>query len=201
MVILLAVLLGYLVGSVPFAFLLARRRGIDLRTVGSGNVGASNVLRTSGVRMAAAAMCLDGVKGAVAVLVAQRIATGPTPPVAAGVAAIVGHIYPIWLGWRGGKGVATSAGMFAVLAPAALAIASGVFIIGVSVTRYISVGSLAGVITLAIATAASGAPPAVIVGALLTALLVIYGHRGNISRLRSGTERRIGQRRFVIRDS
>jgi len=82
-----AVLLGYLVGSVPFAFLLSRRRGIDLRRVGSGNVGASNVLRTSGVRMAVLAMCLDGVKGAVAVLVARRIAAGPTAPVAAGVAA------------------------------------------------------------------------------------------------------------------
>ena len=191
-----AVLLGYLVGSVPFAFLLSRRRGIDLRRAGSGNVGASNVLRTSGVRMAVLAMCLDGVKGAVAVLVAQRIAAGPTPPVAAGVAAIVGHIYPIWLGWRGGKGVATSAGMFAVLAPAALAIASGVFILGVSVTRYISVGSLAGVVTLAIATAASNAPAPVIAGAVLTALLIIYGHRGNVARLRSGTERRLG-----IRDS
>jgi len=187
-----AVLLGYLVGSVPFAFLLSRRRGIDLRRVGSGNVGASNVLRTSGVRMAVLAMCLDAVKGAVAVLVAQRIAAGPTSPVAAGVAAIVGHIYPIWLGWRGGKGVATSAGMFAVLAPAALAIASGVFILGVSVTRYISVGSLAGVVTLAIATAAGDAPPPVIAGAVLTALLIIHGHRGNVSRLRSGTERRLG---------
>src|SRR5207247_1909752 len=143
--------------------------------------------RTSGVRMAVLAMCLDGVKGAVAVLVAQRIAAGPTPPVAAGVAAIVGHIYPIWLGWRGGKGVATSAGMFAVLRPAALAIAIGVFSLGVSVTRYISVGSLAGVVTLAIATAASNAPAPVIAGAVLTALLIIYGHRGNVARLRSGT--------------
>jgi len=189
-----AVFLGYLIGSVPFAFLLSRRRGIDLRRVGSGNVGASNVLRTSGVPLAVVAMCLDGVKGAVAVLVAERIAPGPTPPVAAGLASVVGHIYPIWLGWRGGKGVATSAGMFAVLAPAPLAIATAVFVMCVSVTRYVSVGSLAAVVTLAVATAVSHAPTPVVAGATLTALLVIYGHRGNVARLRSGTERRIGER-------
>jgi glycerol-3-phosphate acyltransferase PlsY len=191
-----AILIGYLLGSIPFAFLLSRRHGIDLRHVGSGNVGASNVLRTTGVRTAVLAMCLDGAKGALAVLVAERIAAGATPPVAAGVAAIVGHIYPLWLGWRGGKGVATSAGMFAVLAPVPFAIAGAVFIVGVSATRYVSVGSMAGVVTLAIATAASDAPAPVVAGAMLTALLVIYGHRGNVSRLVAGTERHLG-----IRDS
>ena len=190
----LAVLFGYLLGSVPFAYLLSRRRGIDLRRVGSGNVGASNVLRTSGMPMAVLAMCLDGMKGALAVLVAQRVTAGPAPPVAAGVAAIVGHIYPVWLGWQGGKGVATSAGMFAVLAPVALAVASGVFILVVSMTRYISVGSLAAVVTLAAATAIGSAPAPVIAGAVLVALLVVYRHRENVSRLRCGTERRIGQK-------
>ena len=198
---LLAVLFGYLLGSVPFAYLLSRRRGIDLRRVGSGNVGASNVLRTSGMPMAVLAMCLDGMKGALAVLVAQRVAAGPAPPVAAGVAAVVGHVYPVWLGWQGGKGVATSAGMFAVLAPVALAVASGVFILVVSVTRYISVGSLAGVVTLAAATAIGSAPAPVIAGAVLAALLVVYRHRENVSRLRCGTERRIGQRVPIIHDS
>src|SRR5262245_34922787 len=115
-----AVLVGYLIGSVPFAHLLARRRGIDLRLVGSGNVGASNVLRTSGVRPAVLAMCLDAVKGAVAVLLAERMAIGLSAPVAAGVASIMGHAYPVWLRFRGGKGVATAAGVFAVVAPAAL---------------------------------------------------------------------------------
>src|SRR5688572_13281494 len=124
----LVVIVGaYLIGSVPFAFLLARRRGVDLRRVGSGNVGASNVLRTSGVSNAVVAMCLDGAKGALAVLVAQRLTVGEATPVAAGIASIVGHIYPVWLRFRGGKGVATAAGVFAVLTPLALGIASAVF--------------------------------------------------------------------------
>ena len=124
----LAIVLGYLVGSVPFAHLLSRRRGIDLRQVGSGNIGASTVLRTSGVRPAVVAMCLDAVKGALAVGVAARLASGPAFPVAAGVAAVLGHVYPVWLRFRGGKGVATAAGVFAVIAPAALGTACAVFV-------------------------------------------------------------------------
>jgi glycerol-3-phosphate acyltransferase PlsY len=191
-----AVVLGYTTGSVPFAFLLARRRGIDLRRVGSGNVGATNVLRTSGVPHAVAAMCLDALKGALAVLLAQRLALGTATPVAAGLASVVGHIYPVWLGFRGGKGVATAAGMFGVLAPAALAIAGGVFVLAVWTTRYISVGSMAGAVTLAIATAAGDAPRAVAAGAAVTAIVIVHRHRGNLVRLVAGTERRIGQRLF-----
>ncbi len=192
----LAVTLGYLAGSVPFAFLVARRRGIDLRRVGSGNVGATNVLRTSGVTRAVAAMCLDGLKGALAVVVAQRLAFGPATPVAAGVASVIGHIYPVWLGFRGGKGVATAAGVFGVLAPTALAIAGGVFVLAVWTSRYMSVGSLAGAITLAIATAAADGPGAITAGALLVAGVIVHRHRGNLSRLMAGTERRVGQRLF-----
>lgn len=189
-----AVALGYLVGSVPFAFLLARRRGVDLRHAGSGNVGAANVLRTRGVPAAVAAMCLDAMKGALAVLVAQRLTTGPATPTAAGLASIVGHIYPVWLGFRGGKGVATAAGVFGVLVPTALAIAGAVFVLAVSVTRYVSVGSIAGAITLAAAAAASGAPAAVVVGAAASALIIVHRHRANLARLIAGTERRVGER-------
>ena len=189
-----AVAFGYLVGSVPFAHLLTRRRGIDLRQVGSGNVGATNVLRTSGVRRAILVMCLDAVKGALAVTVAAAFTTGPATPVAAGLAAVIGHIYPAWLGFRGGKGVATAAGVFAVLAPQALAIASAVFVLAVWVTRYISVGSMAGAIALAVSAAASGVPGAVAVGAAIAALIIVHRHRGNLARLMSGTERRVGQR-------
>ena len=117
---LLAVLAAYLMGSIPFAQLLSKRRGVDLRRVGSGNVGATNVLRTLGVRPAVLAMMLDAVKGTVAVLMAQRLTNGVAAPVAAGLASMVGHVYPVWLRFRGGKGVATAAGAFAVLAPAAL---------------------------------------------------------------------------------
>jgi acyl phosphate:glycerol-3-phosphate acyltransferase len=190
----IAVVIAYLVGSVPFAFVLARRRGIDLRRVGSGNVGASNVLRTSGVRNAVAAMCLDGAKGCMAVIVAQRLTVGDLTPVAAGVASILGHIYPIWLGFRGGKGVATATGVFAVLAPLALGIASSVFVLAVWVTRYISVGSLAAAITLAVATVASDVSTAVAAGAIVSALIIVHRHRANLARLVAGTERRVGQR-------
>ena len=191
-----AVACGYLVGSVPFAYLLAQRRGIDLRRVGSGNVGATNVLRTSGAREAVIAMCLDASKGALAVVIARTLTTGPATPVAAGLAAVIGHIYPAWLGFRGGKGVATAAGVFAVVAPLALAIASAVFVLAVWATRYISVGSIAGAIALAVSAAAGEVPGAVAVGATIAALIIVHRHRGNLARLVSGTERRVGQRLF-----
>lgn len=191
----LAVTLGYFVGSVPFAFLLARRRGIDLRVVGSGNIGASNVLRTSGVPMAVIAMCLDAVKGALAVLVAQRVAAEPVTPVAAGLASIVGHLYPVWLRFRGGKGVATAAGVFGVLTPIALGVSSLVFVLAVWLTRYISVGSIAAAVTLAI-VAATDSPTAIAAGAVLAALIILHRHRSNLARVVAGTERRVGQRLY-----
>jgi glycerol-3-phosphate acyltransferase PlsY len=190
----MAVTFGYVIGSIPFAHLLSRRRGIDLRQVGSGNVGASNVLRTSGVRPAVVAMCLDAIKGALAVLVAERLSMGPGTPVAAGVASVVGHVYPIWLRFRGGKGVATAAGVFAIISPLALGVACGVFVLAVWITRYISVGSLAGTIALAIGTAVGNDPPVVPFGAAAAAVVIVYRHRANLRRLIAGTERRIGQR-------
>ena len=189
-----AVAWGYLVGSLPVSYLLARRRGIDLRVSGSGNVGAANVLRTTGVANAMAAMVLDGAKGAIAAFVAMRLANSPATPVAAGLAAVIGHSYPVWLRFHGGKGVATSAGVFLVLEPLALAVASGAFVLGVLVTRYISVGSLMGAITLAVAVVLHGASAEVTGGAMATALIVLYRHRENLSQLRAGTERRIGER-------
>lgn len=185
---------AYLMGSIPFAQLLSRRRGIDLRRVGSGNVGASNVLRTVGVRAAVLAMMLDAVKGTVAVLVAERMGSGVTLPVAAGLASVIGHVYPVWLRFRGGKGVATAAGAFAVLNPAALGIAATVFVAAVGLTRFISVGSMAAALALAGWTLVSDAPAVVGIGAAVAALVVIYGHRANLARLVAGTERRIGQR-------
>ena len=185
---------GYLAGSIPFAFLLARRRGIDLRRAGSGNVGAANVLRTSGVPNAVIAFVLDAAKGAVAVLVAQRLSAEPATPVAGGLASIIGHIYPVWLGFRGGKGVATAGGVFAVLTPAALGIAAAVFVLAIWVTRYISVGSMAAAVTLAVTTAAMDVPAAVTVGTVIAAVIIVHRHRDNLARLIAGTERRVGQR-------
>jgi len=191
---LVAVLAAYLMGSIPFAQLLSKRRGVDLRRVGSGNVGATNVLRTLGVRPAVVAMMLDAVKGTLAVLVAQRLTGGVAAPVLAGLASMIGHVYPVWLRFRGGKGVATAAGAFAVLTPVAAAVAVGVFLLAVAITRFISVGSMAAAVTLAGWAIASDAPTAVAVGAAIAAVLVIVGHRANVIRLAAGTERRIGQR-------
>jgi len=189
----LTITLAYFVGSVPFAYLLARRRGIDLRQVGSGNVGATNVLRTNGVPQAVLVMCLDAAKGAFAVVIADRFASGQATPVAAGLASVIGHVYPVWLGFRGGKGVATAAGAFAVLAPVAVGIAGAVFVTVVWVTRYISVGSIAAAIALAVA-AASDAPRLIAIGAALAALIIVHRHRSNLARLMAGREPRVGQR-------
>jgi glycerol-3-phosphate acyltransferase PlsY len=191
---LIALAVAYLVGSIPFAYLLTRRRGIDLRDVGSGNVGAANVLRTTGVRAAVLAMVLDALKGVLAVIVAQRVAPGATTPMVAGLASVIGHIYPVWLRFRGGKGVATAAGVFGVITPGALVVACGVFLLAVWVTRFISVGSMAAALTLVIITAATDAPTAVSIGAALIAAIIIHRHRANLARLVAGTERRIGQR-------
>jgi glycerol-3-phosphate acyltransferase PlsY len=193
----LAVAFGYLSGSVPFAHLLSRRRGIDLRRVGSGNIGASNVLRTSGVRNAIAAMCLDAVKGALAVFLASRLTTAPAIPVAAGVASVLGHVYPVWLRFRGGKGVATAAGVFAVLSPWALLASCAVFVLSVWLTRFISVGSLAATVTLAGMTMVDD-DPLVPIGALAAAAIIVHRHRANLVRLFKGTERRVGQRKVGL---
>jgi glycerol-3-phosphate acyltransferase PlsY len=190
----LAVALGYFVGSIPFAYLLSRQRGIDLHRTGSGNVGASNVLRTSGVRAAILAMVLDGAKGTIAVVVAQLLSAGVVTAVAAACASVIGHVYPIWLRFRGGKGVATAAGAFAMLAPEALGIAAGVFLLSVVVTRFISVGSIAGALTLTLVAAVTDVPGVVAIGATASTFIIIYRHRGNLARLVAGTERRIGQR-------
>jgi glycerol-3-phosphate acyltransferase PlsY len=183
---------AYLLGSIPFAFLLARRRGIDLRRAGSGNVGASNVLRTSGVSLAVLAIALDGLKGTLAVLIAERVSAVPAAPVAAGLASVVGHVYPVWLRFHGGKGVATAAGVFTVLAPAALTAAAAVFASAVVATRVISVGSVSAAVTLPIATALMDAPRLVVAGAVLAAAIIVYSHRANLARLVAGTERRVG---------
>ena len=185
---------GYLLGSIPFALLLTRSRGIDLRHVGSRNVGAANVLRTAGVVPAVAVMLLDGAKGAMAVLLARLMTDDLMVVTIAGLAAICGHVYPAWLRFRGGKGVAASAGVFAVLAPLATAVAALVFVATIIVTRFVSAGSIAGALTLAVAAAAGNVPAPVAAGATLAAILVVHRHRDNVSRLIAGTERRIGLR-------
>lgn len=190
----LPILLGYLAGSVPFAFLLARRAGVDVRLAGSGNVGAANVLRTAGAWRAAVVMALDVAKGAGAVLLALA-ATGGAPIAAlTGAAAVVGHIYPVWLRFHGGKGVAVAAGVFSVLAPAATAIVAFLFLVTVWMTRYVSLGSIAATLALPPVAWLAGAPRAVVSAAAATGALILFRHRANLRRLCSGTERRVGAR-------
>lgn len=189
----LPVLFGYLAGSVPFAFLLARRAGIDVRVAGSGNVGATNVFRTTGAWRAIAVLSLDLVKGAAAVLVGNLLAGGVVA-VLAGAAAIVGHIYPVWLRFHGGKGVAVAAGVFSILSPVATVIAAGLFFVTVWLTRYVSLGSIAATLALPPVAWCSGAPDIVVATAFGCGALILFRHRGNFRRLRLGTERRMGSR-------
>ena len=189
-----AVVLAYLLGSIPFAWLVSRRYGVDVRTVGSGSAGATNVLRTVGVAAGMIVLALDMAKGTLAVVVAQWMGVGHAMLVAAAVAAVVGHAYSVWLGFRGGKGVATAAGAFAVLLPLGLIVAAAVFLLTVAITRFISVGSLLGAVALVVVALTSGAPSAVSIGAAIVMVIIINGHRANLARLIAGTEPRLGQR-------
>lgn len=188
-------LVGYLLGSIPFAYLLARRhRGIDLRLAGSGNVGAANLLRTTTKKIGVSAMALDMGKGIASVLVARQIDPGAAGPAVAGIAAVLGHIYPVWLGFRGGKGVATTCGVFSILAPQATALAGFVFLVTVWWTKYISLGSVVATALLGPLAIAFGAPDMTVLAAFIVAAIVIHRHRANLTRVFAGIERRIGQR-------
>ncbi len=190
----IAILLGYLAGSVPFAYLLARRKGIDVRVAGSGNVGATNVMRTTGTGRAVAVMALDVAKGAAAVVLAHLSSGGAAIVAVTGAAAVVGHIYPVWLRFHGGKGVAVAAGVFGVLAPVPTGIAATLFVVTVWLTRYVSLGSMAATVALPPVAWLTGAPAAVVGAAGGTAALILFRHRANFGRLRAGTERRMSRR-------
>src|SRR3954470_1895556 len=169
----LSVLIGYLAGSVPFAFLLARKAGVDVRLAGSGNVGAANVLRTAGASRGVLVLMLDVAKGAAAVLLAHAIAGGATLAALTGAAAIVGHIYPVWLRFHGGKGVAVAAGVFSVLAPVATVIVGFLFVVTVWATRYVSLASVAATLALPPVAWLAGAPRAGVLSAGGRALLFV----------------------------
>ena len=190
----LLIVAAYLIGSVPFALLLARRLGTrDLRRIGSGNIGAANVLRTSGVRAGVTVMLLDIAKGAGSVMLVQRF-DGGAVTAAAGLAAIVGHVFPVWLRFRGGKGVATACGVFTVLTPVAVGPALAVFLGSVWMTRYISVGSILASVALPPIAYATGSPMPVLAVAMIASMLIVVRHRTNLTRVLAGTEQRIGLR-------
>ena len=186
-------LLGYLLGSIPFGLLLTRAAGLgDIRRVGSGNIGATNVLRTGNKALAAATLLLDGLKGAVAVLLATWLG-GHEAVLWAGIGAVLGHAFPVWLGFKGGKAAATSYGVLIAAAwPVGLA-AGAVWLATAAVTR---ISSLAALVSFALAPvlAAALADLTVVKLALVIAVLVFARHHANIRRLLAGTEPRIGQK-------
>ena len=190
----LPVLLGYGLGSLPLGYLVASRaKGIDLRRVGSGNVGAANTYRTAGLAAALIVILVDVAKGASSVFFAARFGSGAADPVAAGVAAIIGHVYPVWLRFHGGKGVATACGVFWMLAPLATAIAATAFVTIVWVTRYVSLGSIVATIALPPLAWFTDKSIPVVIGAALAAMLIVQRHRANLARLQQGVERRLGR--------
>ena len=196
---LLIVIIAYLLGSIPFGYLIVRgKEGADVRTTGSGGTGATNVSRRAGKAAGVLTLVLDALKGAAAVLIAQTLSGNGWVVTAAAIAVIVGHIFPVWLGFRGGKGVATGAGTFLMLMPVALLCAGVIFVAIVLFTRYVSLGSMiaAATIPLFVWLQTVFVAPLTDLRPLLTAamagaLLIIFAHRGNIERLARGTESQI----------
>jgi len=190
-----AIILAYFIGSIPFALILARRWGAtDLRRIGSGNLGAANVMRASGVTAGVLVAVLDMAKGAASVWLAVSMSNGAAVPAAAGLAAIVGHVYPVWLRFRGGKGVATACGVFSVLTPLAIPPALAMFAAAVWLTKYISLGSVVASIALPPLAYALGSPAPTVLAAIAASIIIVFRHRSNVLRLRTGTERRLGVR-------
>jgi glycerol-3-phosphate acyltransferase PlsY len=186
-----ALLLGaYLLGSLPTGVLLARRRGVDLRAVGSGNIGATNVARSVGKGLGALTLLGDCLKGLLPVLLARLLLFDPWSVAAVGLAAFLGHVFSLFLRFRGGKGVATALGVFLALAPEAAAIAVGLFVLTCAAFRRVSVGSLVGALALPALLAAFEAHSAhlVLAGVLCGAILLT--HRENLARLWRGRENR-----------
>ncbi len=206
MVFAVAIASGYLLGSVPFGYLLGRLKGINLRREGSGNIGAANALRVLGRPVGIVVLALDVSKGVLACWLASSVILPMLPPegvepnaaarrlsIAAGFAAVLGHNYPCWLRLRGGKGIATSAGVLLLLVPWGLLIAVGAFLLLTAGTRIVSVGSLGAAAVLPFGVWLAGGRGELLAMSALMGLLAIYQHRANIQRLLAGTEPRLGQ--------
>jgi len=190
----IVVLLCYLIGSMPFSYLLSRIfEGVDIRKKGSGNIGATNVLRTSGVKIAVPALIGDLLKGIVAAWIGLSMG-GTVLAVICSLAAVIGHCYSIFLRFYGGKGVATAAGSVLYLMPDVLLILLCVFIVVAAISRYVSLASITATVLFPILTLLLMKPLPYIVSSFFLALLVIYRHRENIERLRNGTEMKINEK-------
>ncbi|GAA5542892.1 MULTISPECIES: glycerol-3-phosphate 1-O-acyltransferase PlsY [Brucella/Ochrobactrum group] len=181
---------GYLLGSIPFGLILTRLAGLgDVRSIGSGNIGATNVLRTGNKKLAAATLILDALKGTFAVLVAWRYGEGAA--IAAGFGAFIGHLFPVWIGFKGGKGVATYLGILIGLAWPGALIFAAVWIVTAIVTRYSSLSALLASVIVPIGLYFKGDHAIAGLFAVLT-VIIFFKHHANIKRLLNGTESRIG---------
>ena len=192
---LLLLAIGYLLGSMPNGYLAGRwLKGIDLRNCGSGSTGATNVLRNVGKGPALVVFLLDVGKGALAVLLAKQVGLNDWLQVLTGLAALAGHIWPVWLGWKGGKAVATGLGLFLGLAwPVGLA-SLGIFLAVISIFQIVSLSSVAAAMALPVLMMATDQNTASITVSVVAMLLVLWRHRSNIERLIAGTEPEIGQK-------
>ena len=188
--LILGALLAYLIGSIPWGLILTRRAGLgDIREIGSGNIGATNVLRTGNKRVAALTLLLDAIKGALVVLIARRF--GPEMTAACAIAVVVGHVFPVWLRFNGGKGVATTAGVLLAYAwPVGLAVVGTWFVVAV-VTRYSSLAALTAAVLAPLYAWLLSGRDLMTAAILIIVLLVVLRHRGNIERLIRGEETRI----------
>jgi glycerol-3-phosphate acyltransferase PlsY len=186
---------AYILGSVPFGVLVARSKGIDIQKVGSGNIGATNVLRTLGKVPALITLVGDTFKGVTAIVMSRLFAGGDFIEGIAGVAVVFGHMYSIFLSFRGGKGVATGFGVFAVYSPVSALVSITVWILTALFLRYSSLAAITAFFSLPIILAASGASGVKIFFAIVIAFLIILRHKQNIQRLVKGQETRIGEKR------
>ena len=196
---LIILIIAYLIGSIPFGYLIVRTKGGgDVRQTGSGGTGATNVSRRAGKSAGVLTLLLDAAKGAAAVLIAQNVSGSDWVKAAAAIAVIVGHIFPVWLRFRGGKGVATGVGVFLVLAPIAMLCAGVVFVSIVFFTRYVSLGSITAAALIPLFVWLQNVfvepladPRPLLTAAITGAVLIVFAHRGNIGRLARGTESQI----------
>lgn len=188
----LLVIVAYLLGSIPFGYLIVWGTGRgDVRETGSGGTGATNVSRRAGKAAGVLTLLLDAAKGCFAVLIAKSVSGDDWVIAAAAIAALVGHIFPVWLAFHGGKGVATGVGIFLVLAPIPLLCAGVIFIAIVLLTRYVSLGSITAAILIPVLVWVLSDSRSLLIAAIAGAALIVFAHRGNIQRLASGTESRI----------
>jgi acyl phosphate:glycerol-3-phosphate acyltransferase len=189
-------IVAYLLGAVPFGLLVGKGlAGTDIRSSGSGNIGATNVARSLGPAAGLLTLLLDVSKGALAAWAGGVLGGRPVGACLAGLAAVLGHIFPVYLGFHGGKGVATGLGVFLILDPPATAIAALVFLVCLGATRRVSVGSMMGSISLPVALHYRGAPQVLLATAWACCLLIVYRHRDNLRRLFLGTEPRLGAKK------